>query len=253
MEGFHDYLNIADELDIMIFIDNNTSLTLKTVAYEVTSDKKIVISNPVKEGHLYPLENRYIYYFRFYKENMGMYLFKGTVVKRIKYDNLPAVEILLASPIKKIQRRRFFRVRFMSTGNFIYKRELSEQELARMKSKLAKKYKNIDDIVIEETVEEKIPFDTIDLSGGGIKVLCDNAYQIGDYVEGNFYIYKSWVNFKGEVTRNDKNESGKYEVGIKFLELDESTEAKIVSYVFEIERNIIKKGFDVDESKSISR
>lgn len=242
MNNFSKYLKVADEVDIMIFKDNNESITLKCFVYEVTSDSQIILSNPVFEGHLYPLENTYVYYFRFYIENMGMYLFKGTMKDRIKYDNLPSVVINLASDIKKIQRRKFYRVNLMSHGNLIFEKHLSEEEIAQMKQKMLSKFKNEKDILIDEVIHEKIPFDTLDLSGGGLRILIKESYELGEYLEGEFKISGDWVKFKGEVTRNEKKDDFRYEVGIKFLEIDANTQSKIVAYVFEIERNLIKKG-----------
>lgn len=242
MNGFTKYLNIGDEIDIMIFKNDNTSLTLKSFVYEVSDDTKLIVANPINSGALYAMERMYEYYFRFYIENAGMYLFKANVIDRIKYDNLPAVSIRLNSDIKRVQRRRFFRVNFISKGNFIEERDLSESEIELMRQKLKAKYKNESDIIVDETVVERTPFDTIDLSGGGIKVLSNIEFQLGDPVEGEFVIGGNMVKFKGDVTRVEKNASNRFEVGIRFLELDENTQAKIVAYVFEIERNFLKKG-----------
>jgi len=242
MEGYSKYLNVADELDIMIFKNDGTSLTLKSFVYEVSNDEHIVIANPINEGNYFPLEKQYEYYFRFFIENIGMYLFKGTVMGRIQFDNLPSAIVKLSSDIKKIQRRRFFRVKLISTGNFIEERVISETELDIMREKLKSKYKNVQDIQLEETIIDKMPFDSLDISGGGLRVLTKMKFEVGDLVKGEFYIAGSLVDFKGEVTRVDKKESNRYEVGIRFLELDENTQGKIVAYVFEIERNLIKKG-----------
>jgi len=242
MEGFTKYLKIGDEIDVMIFLKNNTSLTLKTFVYEVTSDEKIIMANPISEGTLYPMERSNEYYFRFFLENVGMFLFKGNVINRISFDNLPAIDITLTSDIKKVQRRRFFRVRFMSRGNFLHEKKLSEDEINQLKDKLKAKFKNESDILIEDTIIERIPFDTLDLSGGGIRVVSNYAFELGEFVEGEFYISGGMVKFKGEVTRNEKNASNRYEVGIRFVEVDSNTQSKIVAYVFEIERNLIKKG-----------
>ncbi len=242
MSGFTKFLKTADEVDIMIFKNNNESVTLKCFVYEVTNDEEIVLSNPVSGGYLYPIEKSYVYYFRFYIENLGMYLFKGTLVNRIKYDNLPSVVIKLASDIKKIQRRKFFRVGLMSQGHLIFEHPLSEEEIAQTREKLKAKFKNDKDIIVEEVIYEKVPFDTLDLSGGGIRISIKESYEIGDYLEGEFRITGDWLPFKGEVTRCEKKDDYRYEVGIKFLEVDANTQSKIVAYVFEIERNLIKKG-----------
>lgn len=242
MEGFKKYLNIADEIDIMIFKENNQSLTLPSFVYEVKDDQTIIISNPIKNGVNYPLEKSYVYYFRFYIENSGMYLFKGIMVERIKFDNLPSVIIQLESDIKRVQRRKFYRVNLFSVGNFLIEKKLSEDEIKRQRNKMMKKYANESDIIIEDTVFDKIPFDTKDLSGGGLRVLSNYEAKLGDIVKGEFKIIESWVIFNGEITRIEKKDDNRYELGIKFLELDSSTQSKIVAYVFEVERNLIKKG-----------
>ena len=242
MEGFTKYLNIADEIDIMIFLNNNQSLTLKAFVYEVTSDLRIVLSNPIHEGNLYPLEKSYTYYFRFYIENSGMFLFKGILIDRIKYDNLPSMLIQLESDIKRVQRRKFYRVNFMSDGHFIEYKQLTDDEKNAIRERMLKKYKTDAEFIVDEYTEIKIPFSTLDLSGGGIRVVTSQSYEMGDFLEGEFKISDSYVKFKGEITRIDKKDVNRYEVGIKFLELDANTQSKIVAYVFEVERNLIKKG-----------
>ncbi|MBF4691747.1 flagellar brake protein [Fusibacter ferrireducens] len=242
MNGFLKYLKIADEVDIMIFKNDNESITLKCFVYEVTSDSQLILSNPVSEGRLYPLEKSYVYYFRFYIENLGMYLFKGILKDRTQYDNLPSVIINLSSDIKKVQRRKFFRVNLMSQGNLLFEKQLSEDEVAQMKQKMLAKFKNEKDILVDDVIVEKVPFDTLDLSGGGLRILIKESFDLGEFLEGEFKISNDWVKFKGEVTRNEKKDDNRYEVGIKFLEVDANTQAKIVAYVFEIERNLIKKG-----------
>ena len=116
MDGFNKHLNIADEIDIMIFTTSGQSLTLSTFVYDVTSDNRMILSNPIKDGALFPLEKSYTYYFRFYVENSGMFLFKGILIDRIKFDNLPSIVIQLESDIKRVQRRKFYRVSFLSIG-----------------------------------------------------------------------------------------------------------------------------------------
>ncbi|GAB6109213.1 flagellar brake protein [Fusibacter bizertensis] len=242
MEGFEKYLNIADEVDIMVFKNNNESLTLTSFVYEVTNSTQLILSNPIKDGVLYPLEKRYTYYFRFFIENNGMYLFKGIMNERITYDNLPSVRIELESDIKRIQRRKFFRVGLISVGHFLFEKRLSDAEIEQIRERMLRKYKNENEFIIDETITEKVGFDTLDLSGGGLKVISHLEFQCGDFVEGEFKISGSWVQFKGEVTRIEKKDTKRFEVGIKFLELDSITQSKIVAYVFEVERNLIKKG-----------
>lgn len=242
MEGFKKYLNIADEIDIMIFMNNNQSLTLTSFVYEVVSDEQVILSNPIKEGSLYPLEKSYVYYFRFYIENSGMYLFKGILLDRIKYDNLPSVVVKIESDIKRVQRRKFYRVNFKSKGHFLYEKELSEEEILKNKEKVMKKFNTDKNILVESSTIVKYAFDSLDLSGGGLRVYTSHELYLEDWIEGEFEISGSWVKFKGQVTRVEKKDVNRFEVGIKFLEIDENTQSKIIAYVFEVERNLIKKG-----------
>ncbi len=242
MEGFNKYLKISDGIDVMIFKTDGDSITLPAFVYEVVDDTRLIVSHPLHQGTLYPMSRNSEYYFRFFIENQGMYLFKGHVQGRMMYDNLPSVVVHLTSPIKKIQRRKFFRVHFHSDGYFVIRTELTEEMLEARRKALENKYKNSRDIIIEEIEEEKIKFQAMDLSGGGIKVLTSKAFTNGDFVEGAFKISSVWVDFKGEVIRVEKKDSKTFETSIKFVDLDASTQSKIVSYVFEVERNLIKKG-----------
>lgn len=242
MDGFNKHLNIADEIDIMIFTTSGQSLTLSTFVYDVTSDNRMILSNPIKEGTLFPLEKSYTYYFRFYVENSGMFLFKGILIDRIKFDNLPSIIIQLESDIKRVQRRKFYRVSFLSVGHFLFEKKLSDDQIATTRERMLKKYKNESEFIIDEIIYEKIAFDTSDLSGGGLRVLTNNDFELGEFIKGEFKISDSWVTFKGEVVRCEKKDHNRFEVGIKFLELDSITQSKIVAYVFEVERNLIKKG-----------
>ncbi|MBE0450165.1 MAG: PilZ domain-containing protein [Clostridia bacterium] len=242
MEGFTKFFNIADTLDIMIYVNNQESYTLSSFVYEVVNDERLIISNPIHEGHLYAMERHYGYYFRFYIENQGMYLFKGRMIERLLYDNLPSVSIELESEIKRIQRRKFYRVNFKSRGFFLIEKKFSDQEIAKKKLLLTTKYKNEKDLIVEEVVEEKFPFESLDLSGGGIRVLTRISFDTGELIKGEVLLNNVWNKFKGEVTRVEKKDDNHKEVGIKFIDLDSATQSRIVSYVFEIERNLIKKG-----------
>lgn len=242
MEGFIKYLNIADEVDIMIFMSNNQSLTLSSFVYEVKNNEEIILSNPIHEGVLYPMEKSYTYYFRFFLENSGMYLFKGKMLERIKYDHLPSVVIRLESDVKRIQRRKFYRVNLMSKGHFLIEKRLSDDEIFQMKERMIKKYKNESNFIIDEIVYDKFAFETIDISGGGLRIFTNHEFHEGEILVGELKISDAWVKFKGELVRIEKKDKNRYEVGIKFLELDANTQSKIVAYVFEVERNLIKKG-----------
>ncbi|HAS72871.1 MAG TPA: hypothetical protein DCS67_01855 [Clostridiales bacterium UBA8960] len=148
----------------------------------------------------------------------------------------------MESDIKRIQRRKFYRVNLMSKGHFLIEKRLSDHEIIMMKERMVKKYKNESDLIIDETIYEKFAFDTIDISGGGLRIFTSHEFIEGEVLTGELKIAESWVKFKGELVRVEKKDKNRYEVGIKFLELDANTQSRIVAYVFEVERNLIKKG-----------
>ncbi len=242
MEGFTKYLSIADAIDIMIFKENGDSITLPAFVYDVRSNTELVLSHPISEGQLYTMSKHSQYYFRFFIENNGMYLFKGILKEKIQFDNLPSVVIEMASDIKKVQRRKFFRVNYLSVGAIIETRKRSEEEIEIERERIKKKFQGLTQFVVEEEEVTKLPFDTIDLSGGGIRFRISKAFEVGDVLKGEFKMATDWIFFKGEVTRVEKKDSNAYEVGIKFIDLDASAQSKIIGYVFEVERNLIKKG-----------
>ena len=242
MEGFLKYINIADTVDVMIFKNNNQSITLTSSVYEVVNDNLLIISNPILEGILYPMERQYTYYFRFFIENNGMYLFKGIMLERLAYDNLPSVKIQLESEIKRVQRRKFYRVSFFSKGNFLFEREMTGDEKQKIATNKVLKLANTVEIIKENYVVERIAFETKNLSGGGLGVESSREFELEEIVYGEFIINNYTIKFKGEITRVQKKDNKRFEVGIKFIELDSNMQSKIIAYVFEIERNLIKKG-----------
>ncbi len=242
MDGFTKFFNIADTLDIMIYVNKQESYTLSSFVYEVVNDERLIISNPIHEGHLYAMERSYGYYFRFYIENQGMYLFKGLMIERLLYDNLPSISIALDSEIKRIQRRKFYRVNFKSKGYFLIEKKIPDYEIAKKKELLSTKFKNEKDLIIEDATIEKFPFESLDLSGGGIRVITRKAFESGELIKGEVLLSNMWNKFSGEVTRVQKKDDNQFEVGIRFIDLYSATQSRIVSYVFEIERNLIKKG-----------
>lgn len=242
MDGFTKFFNIADTLDIMIYVNKQESYTLSSFVYEVVNDERLIISNPIHEGHLYAMERSYGYYFRFYIENQGMYLFKGLMIERLLYDNLPSISIALDSEIKRIQRRKFYRVNFKSKGYFLIEKKIPDYEIAKKKELLSTKFKNEKDLIIEDATIEKFPFESLDLSGGGIRVITRKAFESGELIKGEVLLSNMWNKFSGEVTRVQKKDDNHFEVGIRFTDLDSATQSRVVSYVFEIERNLIKKG-----------
>ncbi|MDQ2085874.1 flagellar brake protein [Herbivorax sp. ANBcel31] len=188
-------------------------------------DKILYILAPIYKGRLYPIEkgaNLEIYFIQ--KENF--YQFEAEVIERIKRNDIRVLKINTLSDIKKIQRREFFR--FECTNPIKYK------VIKASKSNLKK----------GEDLKKTI---TRDLSGGGVCIKLTNRVSVGDILECELFLNDfDKVGFRGKVVRFseygvDRGEY-KYEIGVSFEKISEKAREKIVSYIFQEQRRLIKKG-----------
>ncbi len=88
-----------------------------------------------------------------------------------------------------------------------------------------------------------LPFNHVNISGGGLSFASKNRYSQGDVLELRMmlpmmppialYIY-------GEVVKIDTQGSG-FMIGIKFIEMDEEIRDEIVKFVFKRQREILRE------------
>ena len=86
----------------------------------------------------------------------------------------------------------------------------------------------------------------LDISGGGMKILCDKAVKPGQILKissKNFRYPVVSLEVFGEVARvtplQDDGEQ-RYEVGVKFLDLNEECRERIIAYIFQMQREAIR-------------
>jgi len=80
------------------------------------------------------------------------------------------------------------------------------------------------------------------LGGGGISFVADEEYKPGEIVQIKIGSLPSYVPryLYGEVVQSGKTEEG-YRTGVKFIELDDATRDELIRFVFEKEREILRK------------
>ena len=104
---------------------------------------------------------------------------------------------------------------------------------------LEKHYKSIHDIPIEVFSKLKTSI-TIDISGGGIKIITSENIAAGRYVILEMDIGEI-VDLLAVSIRCEKDEnSEKYRVSLKYVKLDNRTRDKIIRYIFMKSRELIK-------------
>jgi c-di-GMP-binding flagellar brake protein YcgR len=162
----------------------------------------------------------------FSKEN-DTYMFKAKAVQRFYDDNLAMIKVKPLTPIRKIQRRSFF----------------------RMDCILNVRYRALDNIVIsDDDIKGEGEFykaKTKDISGGGICMLTDVRLEKSSYIEAFIQLDKE-VRFIGEVVRSNvlrKRGRPLYEAGVEYKKIENRDREKIIGYIFEVQRDRLKKGW----------
>ena len=228
-----DLLNPGDVIYIGVLRDNLVK-KFKSNVYKVIEDSLILVSAPIEQGRYFPLHGGENIAVDFNKENTGLYTFYSNVVSIKKTGALTAVILKKSSSIKKTQRRDYFRLSYFE--DFVVNRWDVNEEV-KDKYKVDK-----NGIIIEEYESDKLSYNLSgrDLSGGGFRAFTDEVFEIGDFLEGVFYIGKRRIDFKARVVRFQEiyDPMYKYEIACAFHEMDDRVRADIISYIFVKERKI---------------
>ncbi len=175
----------------------------------------IYISAPIYKGKRYFLSNGQTISIFFYRDS-AVYQFYAEVIKQAD-TGIVAFIVRPTSNLCRIQRRSHYR--FSIVIDVIIERKRND-EIHRLEC-IAK-----------------------DLSGGGIRAVCSEELEEGEYVKIELYLYKNnRIIVNGKVIRAIKNTTtNSYELGIKFDKISRSNEDKIYSFIFERQRLLRKKG-----------
>ncbi len=210
-------IEIGDKLSIEINYDDLESKENNMLNTQLVdkSDKCLYISPPIYSGKKYFLRKRQKITIFFYRKR-GIYEFNAEVIKQVS-ENLQTFEIKPIGKLNKIQRRDHYRLPI--TLNAVLK---------------SNKKNNM--------IETKCI--TVDLSAGGIKLVCKEEVERSEKVIVDIDLDNSKItSVEGQVVRSVKNpETNKYELGIKFSEISENDRDKIFAFIFEKQRLLRKKG-----------
>ncbi|RQD67775.1 MAG: hypothetical protein D5S00_09735 [Tindallia sp. MSAO_Bac2] len=207
-------LSAGDKVDIEIENKNNPvdSKVLYSQVLELAEDS-FYISVPMTKGFEYPLRTNQKLNIIFFNDK-GVYTFRGECRGKVKIENLDAYEIVRLSEPKKKQRREFFRLKYMI--------KVSLKSLEK------------------DTIANAL---TLDLSGGGLKVLTDRSFYVGEKIEATLFLEEGDVTVASVVVRAHKrSEDKRFELGIKFHDIGEQNRNKIVAFIFQKQGELRKKG-----------
>ncbi len=195
------------------------------------ADDGIICAMPIYEGHIVPLQEGKRFEGYFYSDNK-IYNARCSVVSRGKEEKLHIVKISLDSALIRIQRREYFRLSCIMPATI------------RTASDIKEGLDEIQDLILNE---DYYKCTIVDISGGGIRALSKRQFEKEAIVFFKFTLKfnnaDKEINIQGKVIdsfRNSNDES-MFDSRFQFVDVSQTDRDEIVKYVFEQQRNILKK------------
>ena len=216
---------------------NDNQGSYLSVIYDVNSDDSIDINMPTELGKLQILPKNIHYEFEF-TMRQGIYKADGRVVEHLKKGHVYLVRVRLSSPLKKFQRREYFRMECLLPVMFLGLDEL------------AASYQTIQEIkgYLDYCNEMKVRGigTMLDISGGGARFVSSNSLEGITFLLMQFTIEhegkQKEIETVARMVRSEKMpDDNKFVHRIQFEYKDRRTKETIISYVFEEERRIRKR------------
>lgn len=218
-----DQLQVNDKIDIVVEDGPYQGKYMSKVA-EI-NENSIRVTAPFNRGEIVPLHlNRPVKVF--YTGNNAAYVFNTRVINR---QNRPLALITLAKPTRKrrIQRRDYFRLEV--------KKKVKYRKVTEKKSVSENDGNNKDKPELKETM-------TIDISGGGVKLVADEDFP----AEGKIEMYIDIPGIEdsaiiGDIVKSYDLPDGRA-AGIEFDDIDHHDQEQIITWLFDYQRELRKRG-----------
>lgn len=213
--------------DNKLYINQNIELIIDEGPYQGNYKSKVSDITPegikvmaiYKKEEIIPLRKGSKVEVLFEGDN-AYYSLKTEVIKRIK-NRVPLLVLKNNNKINRIQRRNFFRLKLTKQIEYIL--------LEDNKDKIQKK--------------DYQTTTAINLSGGGLLMVLKENMKINDRVLIDLNIDDIDKMLKGKVVRIRYNKDGYSKTaGIKFIDLDRKDRDKIISYLFNYQRKLRRRG-----------
>lgn len=197
-----------------------TGLVSQYEAYDEESNI-MEIHAPFSQRKIYAVQPNTMVNVIFARDN-DIYMFRAEVVDRKNLNPIPMLFVKPVSPIEKIERRSFF----------------------RMDCSLPVQYRVIEQDIKDDKEKHFKKCYTKDISGGGVCIVTDTEHAAGTDIEAYMELGKT-IAFTGTVIRSIRvQEKGKilYETGVVYKHIENRDREKIISFVFETQRERLRQG-----------
>lgn len=185
------------------------------------TESNIVISVPIKDGQYIPLSRGEKITALYYEEN-NVYEFISVVTGRA-HDGIPVIYIEYPSKIINVQRRNHVRVPLVADISCALIR------------------KNLPPTEIGNNQIDFFDAFTLDMSGGGIKIVTKQKVSIGDRLLITISLKEETLNMQGEIVRIERDVEKRSVCGVNFIDVDKKTSEKLVRIIFQIMRERIHR------------
>ncbi len=214
--------------------------TYSTRVYDIVSEDEIKVNMPFEEGHIVLLEVGDDYDLCFYSGN-GLYQCYARVTDRYKSDNVYVLCMELTSPLRKFQRREYYRLNCILNMKC---REVGEKEFSEIKDNDVSIVNT--DLILEDGV-------IVDISGGGAKFISDRQFEKESKILFMFNLdlggHQKEYSIIGRMILSEELEGrpGEYKNHIQFINIKDRDREGIIRYIFEEERKIRRKASGIEE------
>ncbi|MFZ5352061.1 MAG: flagellar brake protein [Bacillota bacterium] len=150
----------------------------------------------------------------------AIYEFRAKIVNKL-FGKIPLLRLEVVSEIRKIQRRNYFRLKFIQN---IYVRKVIN--------------------IKEKEFGERITGSMLDISGGGLCFTCTEELDDRDVVELSMNLNNIKLLLLGKIVRKSytANPVAPYTYGVQFENITEIQRNEIMKFIFEEQRKLAKKG-----------
>lgn len=214
--------------------ENGIVRALKSEILEIPAENKCTITIPFHKGRFFPLHIGTRYKFFYNKRDTGVIQFQGLIIGREQIGNQHAMIVLRVSDFIKSQRRLFYRLAILADAVILVEDGVIVEKVL-VKGKIEE---------LEFPNYREIKCSLKDISGGGLKLQTSHPYDLESLLTCAFNLGGDDFKIKAIVKRCIRIQDviERYDVGLQFHELDESDRSKIIAYVFDKQRNLLKKG-----------
>lgn len=226
-------ISIGNKLELVFLEDVIRNVPNRKVyvskIYDILNNNSLQIAMPIYEGKIVPLSVGDKYSVCFYTDK-GLLQCNAVVLSRYKDGNLFFLEIGLIGELNKVQRREFYRYNCVIDAKI---RIVSDEEYETGVH---------EDMSIPESELEWFDSKIVDISGGGVRLLCKHGIEKNEVVKIKFLVTILdeivSINLFARILSNRfvQGRTDVYEQRLEFMKITQDDRDKIIKFIFESER-----------------